>query len=146
TNRAEYDDTAHAKAVNCHIWHGLRREFDGERGFHFLLVRQLPLLNIQDRVVVRPKKVDANGRHSNSDTEQQRAFDDGEVFPEFPPEAARLVIGYQPDPAFSKVIRVTLRRPKGLWVSQVNEPGTMPAWIDITPRELPFARGHRKRG
>ena len=91
--RAEHDDRAAASSVWCHIWNGLQREFADESGFHFLDVRGLHLLNIRDQLLIRAKKVDANGRHRNNDTPQQRAFDAQEDLPGLPPAAARLVIG-----------------------------------------------------
>jgi hypothetical protein len=142
--RAEHDDRAAASSVYCHVWNGLQREFSEDSGFHFLTHRGLNLLNIRDQVLVRAKKVDANGRHRNADTEQQRAFDAQEDLPGLPPAAARLVIGYQPDAAFSEVERVTVRRPLGRWVSQIVEADAERAWVDITPVELPFGIKRRR--
>jgi hypothetical protein len=144
--RAEHDDRATASAVWCHVWHGFQREFAGEAGFHFMEVRGLHILNLQDKIVLRAKKVDANGRHRNNDTEQQRAFDAQEPLPGLPPAADRIIMGYQPDPVFSRVERVLVRRPLGAWVSQIAEPGGDRAWIDITPVELPFGRVRRAAG
>lgn len=142
--RAEHDDRAAASAVWCHIWSGLQREFAEESGFHFLETRNLHVLNIRDEVVIRAKKVDANGRHRNADTEQQRAFDAQEELPGLPAAAARLVVGYQPDAAFSEVERVTVRRPLGSWVSQIIETEAECSWVDITPIELPFGTMRRR--
>lgn len=135
--RAEHDERAAANAIYCYAWAGFQREFMGEDGFHFLTVRGLKVLNIRDRLVIRAKKVDANGRHSNNPTAQQRAFDAQEDLPDLPPVAHRIVIGYQPDIAFSMVERVTVRRPLGRWVSQLVLGGDQ-SWVDITPAELPF--------
>lgn len=144
--RAEHDERAAASATWCHIWTGFQREFDDDHGFHFLDVRGLKLLNIRDQLLVRAKKVDENGRHRNSDTAQQRAFDAQDPLPGLPPAAARLVIGYQPDPAFSTVERVTVRRPLGRWVAQIIEAAEAPYWADITPVELPFQTRRRATG
>jgi hypothetical protein len=86
---------------------------------HFLEIRNLHVLNIRDQMLIRAKKVNANGRHRNNHTLQQRAFDAQEELPGLPPVAARLVMAYQPDAAFSEVERVTVRRPLGRWVSQI---------------------------
>jgi hypothetical protein len=94
-------------------------------------------------VWARAKKADENGRHRNADTTQQRAFDGQLDIPGLPKEAARVVIGYQPDAAFSTVERVTIRRPLGRWVSQLVEMDEGCGWVDITPTELPFEK--RKR-
>jgi hypothetical protein len=142
--RAEHDDRAAASSVYCHVWSGLQRELSEEAGFHFLTHNGLNLLNIRDQVLIRAKKVDANGRHRNADTTQQRAFDAQEELPGLPPAAVRLVMGYQPDVAFSEVERVTVRRPLGRWVSQIVEAEAECAWIDITPVELPFGTMRRR--
>jgi hypothetical protein len=142
--RAQHDDRATACDVWCHIWHGMQVEFGEERGFHFLEIRGLSVLNVRDRVVIRAKKVDENGRHRNSDTLQQRLFDAQMPLPGLPEAAARLIIGYQPDAAFSRVERVTIRRPFWGWVSQVVETEHGCSWVDITPRELPFGKGLRR--
>lgn len=144
--RAEHSDRATANNVYCHAWQGLEREFADELGFHFLKVRGLLLLNIRDILLIRAKKVDANGRWRNHKSGQQAAFDAQLELPGVPPAAARLVLGYQPDAAFSCVERVTLRRPKGRWVSQIAEDGDTFIWVDITPEELPFREARRKRG
>lgn len=136
--RAELGVRAVASVVSDHAWAAFEREFDAEPGFHFLTVRGLKLLNIRDQVVIRLKKVDENGKHQNADTGQQRAFDAQEDIKGLPPAAARLVLGYQPDEAFSKVERVIIRRPKGRWVAQVIDSDTDRHWVDITPAELPF--------
>lgn len=144
--RAEYDDRASASVVYCHIWTGFQREFLDEPGFHFMDLRGLLVLNIRDQVLLRAKKVDANGRHRNADTPQQRAFDAQEDLPGLPPAASRLVVGYQPDVAFSQVERVTVRRPLGRWVAQVIEADEAPHWVDITHAELSFTQGRRATG
>ena len=144
--RAEHDDRASAAATYCHVWTGFQREFMDEPGFHFLELRGLRLLNIRDQLLIRAKKVDAGGRHRNADTAQQRAFDAQDDLPGLPPAAVRLVIGYQPDLAFSEVERVIVRRPLGRWVAQVVETDEVAHWIDITPIELPFVRGLRATG
>ena len=140
--RAQHDTRATTSGIWCHLWHSFQAEFLDEPGFHFLEIRNLKVLNIKDQVLIRTKKVDANGRHSNNNTAQQRAFDSQEALPGLPPEAARVVMGYQPDAAFSCVERVTVRRPRGNWVSQVVDEGAPRRWIDITPVGLPF--GHER--
>lgn len=136
--RAEHDDRAAASAIYCYAWAGFQREFADEEGFHFLKVRGLQVLNIRDQLVVRAKKVDVNGRHSNNDTAQQRAFDSQQDLPDLPSAAHRIIIGYQPDIALSIVERVIVKRPLGLWTSLLVQGSEEPSWVDITPVQLPF--------
>jgi hypothetical protein len=144
--RAEHDERAAASGIWCHLHTEFVREFGEEPGFHFLEVRGLHVLNIRDQVAIRWKKVNANGRHRNADTAQQRDFDAQRELPDLPQAAARLVMGYQPDPAMAEIERVIVRRPRGLWVSQIIEEDDACNWIDITPEDLFFRSRHRRRG
>ena len=119
---------------------GFQQEFIDEDGFNFLDIRGLSVLNIRDELVIRVKKVDQNGRHRNYQTQQQIDFDAQQELPGLPPAATRIIIGYQPDIAFSEVERVIVRRPKGRWVSQIIDSGESAEWTDITPVELPLRR------
>lgn len=143
--RAELGVRAITSAVSDHAWAAFSRAFDEEDGFHFLEKNGLKVLNIRDEVLVRLKKVDENGRHKNADTAQQRAFDSQKDLPGLPPAAVRVVLGYQPDEAFSEVVRVTVRRPKGRWVAQIVDGDVAPGWVDITPVELPFGETRKAR-
>ncbi len=136
--RAEHENRTAAGCVYDHVWTGFKSEFMEDDGFHFLHVRGLNVLNIRDEVVIRAKKVDANGRHRNHDSKQQQDFDRQVALPDMPPAAIRLVAGYEPDVAFSEVQRVMIRRPLIGWVSQIIEATENPHWVDITPQELPY--------
>jgi hypothetical protein len=141
--RAEHDARAALAAIYNHAWKGMLREFGEEPGFHFLEVRGLNVLNIRDEVVLRSKRVDANGRHRNHDNQQQRDFDRQKPLPGLSAGAVRLVIGYELDPAFSTVVRVIARRPLGQWVAQIVLVDDAYTWEDITPAQLPFRAGQR---
>ncbi len=144
--RAEHDNRAALSAIYRHTWVGYQREFLEEKGFHFLTVRGLNVLNIRDKVVLRPKRVDANGVHTNSKTNQQRNFDSQQPLPGIPSEASRVVVGYELDPAFSVVERMIVRSPSNRWAAQVVVVDDTYAWQDITPTQLPFETGQRKLG
>jgi hypothetical protein len=137
--RAEHDDSVAAHCVHGHLVAGFMREFEAERGFNFLKLRGLQVVNIFDRVVARMKKVSAEGRHQNADTEQQRCFDRQEDIPGLPPAALRLTFGYEPDPAFSTCERVIVACPNGKairWAAQIVEDGGLYVWNDITVPRL----------
>lgn len=140
--RSEHENRTVANCIRDHALLGFQTAFEGRRGFHFLDVRGLELLNIRDEVLIRIKKVDANGKHSNYQTAQQKAFDsygENENLVGLPSEAVRIVVGYQPDLAYSEIERVIVRQTKGDWVSQINAEDGHAAWVDITPAQLPFA-------
>ncbi|PCJ44116.1 MAG: hypothetical protein COA81_03310 [Alphaproteobacteria bacterium] len=143
--RAQHESRTRANCVYDHAWMGLESEFILDEGFHFLDIRGLKILNIRDELVIRVKKVDANGYHRNYPTAQQKAFDKQEELPGLPTEATRIVLGYQPDIAFSEVERVIVRDPIKKWASQIIEGEAKASWIDITPIELPFREAKRKK-
>lgn len=146
--RAEHSTRAALNAIYDHVWHEYQREFADEAGFHFMTLEGgLNVLNIRDIVVVRAKRVDANGIHANHDSKQQRAFDRQLSIPGLPPAAVRVVVGYELDPAFSEVVRTIVRRPMGKstgWSSQIVSLGEMMAWQDITPARFAFGPGGRR--
>jgi len=146
--RAQHSDRAAANNVYCHAWHALEQEFSEEPGFQFReLEGRLNVLLIRDALVMRVKKVDANGRWRNHKSKQQAKFDGQLPLPGLPPEATRVVLGYHPDAVFSCVERVILRPARGTWVSQIVEDGAAYEWVDITPKSLPLgeARGKATR-
>ena len=137
--RAEHDDSVAAHIVHLHAVYGWEREFSDTKGFHVLECRGLMLVNIKDVLVGRIKKVDEEGHHRNHDSNQQRDFDRQLSLPGLPPSALRVTFGYEPDPAFSKCVRVMVARPQGrsiMWASQIVEEEGSASWVDITPRRF----------
>jgi hypothetical protein len=144
--RAEHDSRAALSAIYRHAWIGYQRELGDQPGFHFRTVNGLHILNIRDQVVLRAKRVDANGFHVNNQTRQQQMFDRQQPIPGLPPEAVRIVVGYQLDLAFSTVERVIVRSPGSQWAAQVVALDEAYVWEDITPAQLPFPPGRRSAG
>jgi hypothetical protein len=142
--RAEHTSRAALNSIYALVWKGYQREFGDLPGHHLLDMRGLNVLNIADKVVVRAKRVDANGRHRNNITKQQRDFDRQLPLAGLPPEAVRLVIGYELDPAYSTVERVIVRHTMGSWVSQIVVVDESYHWEDITPVRLPLRGGLRR--
>ena len=118
------------------------REWLGESpGCHFLNIRGLEVLNYWDLALIRLKKVNGAGRWQNYATPQQRKYDDQLPLPGLPPEAVRLVVGYQPDAAFSAVERIIVSRPLGKtirWTAQIVVSDDVASWADITPARFGF--------
>jgi hypothetical protein len=136
---AQQRDRTAAGCVNDHAYHRLRERLDGVPGCHFLNVRGLDVLNYCDTALIRLKKVNGAGRARNLLTKQQEDYDAQVAIPGLPPEAARMIAGYQPDAIFSSVERVIISRPLGrtiLWAAQLVMVEDQPSWIDITPPRL----------
>lgn len=133
---AQHRDRTAANCVYDHAFHNLREQLDGQKGCHFLNSRGLEVLNYFDRALIRLKKVDGAGRGSNVLTKQQRDYDDQKSIPGLPDAAKRLIVGYQPDIAFSAIERVIVSRPLGktiLWSAQIVVADAAAKWFDITP-------------
>lgn len=142
--RAEHTSRAALNSIYALVWKGYQREFGELPGHHLFDVRGLNVLNIRDIVVARAKRVDANGRHSNNPTKQQKDFDRQIPLAGLPAEAVRVVIGYELDLAYSKVERVIVRHTMGDWVSQIVCVDEAYRWENITPIRLPLRGGVRR--
>lgn len=150
---AQQRDRTAASCVYDHSFHRLKEVLDQERGCHFLNHHGLEVLNYFDLALVRFKKVNGAGRWRNYQTPQQQDYDNQLPLPNLPNAAVRLVVGYQPDAAFTAVERVIVSRPLGniiRWTSQIVVLDDAVSWVDITPARLPgtertdFQAGRRR--
>lgn len=129
-------------AANCvydHGFHRMKEKLDTAPGCTFLNIRGLEVLNYYDLAVIRLKKLNSAGRWQNARTLQQKNFDDQLPLIGLPNAAVRLVVGYQPDHAFTAIDRIIVSRPLGKtikWTAQIIADGEKPSWIDITPARL----------
>jgi hypothetical protein len=136
---AEHDDSVAAACVRSHQWMEVQRRLDGKPGIALLNINGLKVINLRDQAVIRLKKLDARGRHSNYQTKQQREFDGQEPLPGLPPAAVRLTSGYQLDASGEAIERHIVARPMGrsiAWTAQVHVVDTAASWVDITPRKF----------
>lgn len=137
--RAEHTERAMANCIYSHAEKRMLRAAEETKGLHAINVRGLHVLNHQDKVLLRFKKVNANGKSSNYQTKQQQDYDDQLSFEEFPEPAYRLTAGYQMDASGSFLERVMVTRPIGrsvFWTSQVTILDGVAEWVDITPKKL----------
>jgi hypothetical protein len=137
---AQQRDRTAANCVYDHGFHRMREKLDLSPGCKFLNVRGLEVLNYLDLAVVRLKKLNGAGRWQNARTPQQKNFDDQLPLKGLPNAAVRLVVGYQPDEAFTAIERIIVSRPLGKtirWTAQIIVGGEKPSWVDITPARLP---------
>ena len=137
--RAEHRARTQANIIYDHAETLLRQREDEVPGLKILNVRGLTLANLRDQAVFRIKKVDSEGRHANIPTNQQIDFEEQLPFKQFPDEAFRLVIGYEPDLTETYIERVMVVRQIGdhiYWTAQVNVIDEVVTWQDATPPEL----------
>jgi hypothetical protein len=140
--KAQHDERAATTTVYAHIMHAINREFAAVDGVSLIDSKGLKVLNFGDRLVARFKKVNESGRHRNHISKQQVRFDKQLSLPHLPPAATRVTIGYEPDPAFYEIVRVTVGCPHGhnttpLWLAQINVVADAAEWVDVTPARIP---------
>ncbi len=91
---------------------------------------------MDDRAVVRLKKMDEDGATRNYPTEQARAFDRGDPLPGLPLEAARISAGYLLNPTQTEFIRTQISRPRGKrirWCVAIVPASVSPKrWVEVT--------------
>lgn len=139
--RAAHDNAAAAKNVHRHILEEITIEIAERSGLAMVNARGLIVLNVHDRALLRFKKMDEEGQSVSYPTRQQRQFDRQLPLPNLPSAATRLTFGYEPDLAFSSIIRIMVACPLGPsshWCVQINEDDAgVVSWVDITPRRIP---------
>jgi hypothetical protein len=135
----EHDPRAQASCIYCHMNFEAERLLAGRKGIVPKEIRGLKIWLIGDHSVIRLKRMDEDGHTRNYPTKQARDYDRGVQFPELPPPAARLSVGYFLDPTQTQVIRVQIARPMGkriVWCAAIvpadkRVPGAM-RWYDAT--------------
>lgn len=89
------------------------RRLSSRSDIRMLELRGLKVWAIEDHTLVRFKKMDASGLKCNYRTKQTREYDRGDNFPEFPPSAVRLTVGYLADIFATSVERVQIAYQRG---------------------------------
>lgn len=150
--RAEHTDRATANCIYSHAEKRMLGAADSLIGLHSLNIKDIRALNIkglrvlnfQNKVLIRFKKVKANGKHSNYQTRQQEDYDDQKTLPGIPEPAFRLTAGYELDASGSVLERIMIVRPNGrniFWNAQVTMIDDILQWEDITPKRFAGTEG-----
>lgn len=87
--------------------------------------------------VIRFKRMDEDGRSRSYPTKQARMFDAGKPFPELPPPAIRMTVGYWLDPTQTQYVRTQIAKPRGRvlpeWCAAiVSDDRGRKSWVDVT--------------
>ncbi|BBK35620.1 hypothetical protein STAQ_06980 [Allostella sp. ATCC 35155] len=135
----EHDRRAAAACVYSHMLADAERRFAGRRGIAPKDIRGLKVWIIEDKAVIRFKKMDEDGRSRNYPTKQAQDFDRGRALPGLPPPAARVSIGYLLDVTETAYLRTQAARPRGKiieWCAAIIPASDAVAgakrWIDVT--------------
>lgn len=137
--RADHTNTAVANCIYSHAEKRAAALAEMIPGLVLIDKRSLKVANYKDQALFRFKRVKANGKHSNYQTQQQQDYDDQKPFADFPLEATRLTVGYELDEAGASLKRIMIARPIGrniFWTSQVVMEDEAARWEDITPRRF----------
>lgn len=134
----DFDASTQAHCTYRHILAEAFRAFEGNT-LHFD-IRGLKLwLFEQAEVVIRLKKMDADGRSSNFPTRQALAFDRGAELPGLPSGPTRLTVGYLLDETGSSCLRTQVSLPVGRgvgWCAAIvptqDRLEAEPIWVDVT--------------
>lgn len=135
----EHDARASAANIYCHMLADAERRLLGVRGIVPLDIRGLKVFLVEDKAVLRLKRMDEEGRSRRYPTKQAKDYDRGVQFAELPPPAVRLTVGYLADPTGTSVERVQVAKPMGReidWCAAIvpltgRAPGAK-RWIDVT--------------
>ena len=90
----EHDTRAQAACIYSHMAAEAERRLSGKRGIIPKDINGLKVWLIQDKTVLRLKKMDEDGQSRNYPTKQAKDYDLGYALPGLPPKAARVSAGY----------------------------------------------------
>jgi hypothetical protein len=134
----EHDPRAGANCIYRHMVAEADRRWLDRRGIVVTDIRGLKVWLIEDKAVLRWKRMDAEGRARSYPTPQEKDFDLGLPLPGLPPPAIRLTAGYLTDKTQTQYERTQIARPRGKriqWcvaVVPASAPGRATTWQDVT--------------
>jgi len=134
----EHDPRAAANCTYAHMLAEADRRLPGIKGITPIEMNGLKVWNVEDKAVIRFKRMDEDGRSRNYPTRQAKAFDAGRELPGLPPPAVRLTIGYWLDPTQTEYYRTQIAKPRGRLLPEwcaaiVTDPKSgRKQWVDVT--------------
>ncbi len=139
----EHSSRAAATCTYDHMVAEAERLLTGRERVVFKDIRGLKVWIVDDKAVVRFKKMDEDGRSRNYPTKQAKEYDKQQQLPGLPSPPLNLVAGYFPDPTGTEVVRVQVSRPLGKaidWcaalVPAVERRVGEPRWTIVNARAL----------
>lgn len=136
----DHDASTQAHCTNRHILAEAHRIFGELPDVRSINVNglQVWLLEASD-AVVRFKKTDENGAHSNYQTQQIRAFDRGDELPGLPSLPVRVTVGYLLNATGTEYVRSQISLPTNrgaIWCAAIVPPSERDvgkaAWYEVT--------------
>jgi len=106
--RLEHSGRSAANIRYDHMLAEADRRWVGRKGMVAKDIQGLKVWIAGPDAVVRFKKMTEDGRSRNYPTQQEKDYDRGETFPELPPPAVRLTVGYFLDPTETQYIRTQI--------------------------------------
>lgn len=133
TIRYDLGNRSRASIVNDFICREIRRRFADVPGTNQLRVHGINVLDLGNGTVTRVKKVDSQYRSSNINTRHNKHYMLQLILPDLPPEATRLIVGYQLNELETEIKDIVVTCPDGqrvLWYYSLLG--------GQAPQELPF--------
>jgi hypothetical protein len=109
----EHSVRAAATCTYDHMVAEAERRLTGLERIVFRDIRGLKVWIVDDKAVIRFKKMDEDGRSRNYPTKQAKDYDRQQQLPGLPFPPLNLVAGYLLDPTGTEVVRVQVSRPLG---------------------------------
>ncbi len=109
----EHSSRAAATCTYDHMVAQAERSLTGRDGVMFLDIRGLKVWVIDNKTVIRFKKMDEDGHSRNYPTKQAKDYDRQQQLPGLPFPPLNLVAGYLMDATGTEVVRVQVSRPLG---------------------------------
>jgi hypothetical protein len=138
--RVEHSSRAAATCTYDHMDAEAARRLLGRAGIVQKDISGQKLWIVEDKAVVRFKKMDEDGRSRNYPTKQARTFDRGLPLPGLPTPAVRLTVGYLLDITQSEYVRTQVSKPRARgveWCVAIVPAvggGAGKQWVDVTRR------------
>lgn len=114
-----------ANIIHDHIVFNARKIFDGIEGICLHDINGLFLVEIQEKVLLRFKKLDEEKRCHNIQTQQTVDFFGQMELPYMPPHAIRLIAGYELNSLQTEIKAISITCPNGsnnAWYFEVESP------------------------
>lgn len=131
--RYDLGNRSRATIVNDFICKEIQRRFAVIPGTNQLRVHGINALDLGNGIVTRIKKVDNHYRSSNIRTQHNERYMLQLSLPDLPPEATRLIVGYQLNDLETEIKDIVVTCPDGrrlLWYYSLLD--------GAAPQELPF--------
>lgn len=139
--RSIHSQTTRANIIHSHMVYHARNLFEDIKGVFFIERNKLFMVNINDKVLLRFKKLDENKKSGNIETQQTLDFLKQDL-PSMPQHAKNLIVGYELNSLQTSISAITVTCPKNSseidWYFDLDTPSqTEIVNMPVKPTETP---------